>query len=87
MGEAAAWLCQERRRQALVLFRKSLRDPKALAYYFVHAPKGTSLAEIAGAAGLRWTVEECFLRAKDDLGLDHCPTPGRPDPGMDGIAT
>ena len=55
-----------------VLFRKNLRDPKALAYYFVHAPKGTSLAEIAGAAGLRWTVEECFLRAKDDLGLDHC---------------
>jgi SRSO17 transposase len=55
-----------------VLFRKSLRDPKALAYYFVHAPKGTSLAEIAGAAGLRWTIEECFLRAKDDLGLDHC---------------
>ncbi len=55
-----------------VLFRKSLRDPKALAYYFVHVPKDTSLAEIAGAAGLRWTIEECFLRAKDDLGLDHC---------------
>jgi len=55
-----------------LLFRRSLRDPKALAYYFVHAPKGTSLAEIAGAAGLRWTIEECFLRAKDDLGLDHC---------------
>ena len=55
-----------------LLFRKSLRDPKALAYYFVHAPKGTSLADIAGAAGLRWTIEECFLRAKDDLGLDHC---------------
>jgi SRSO17 transposase len=27
---------------------------------------------MAGAAGLRWTIEECFLRAKDDLGLDHC---------------
>ena len=23
-------------------------------------------------AGLRWTIEECFQRAKDDLGLDHC---------------
>ena len=55
-----------------VLFRKSLRDPKALANYFVHAPKGRSLAEIAGAAGLRWTTEEGFLRANDDLGLDHC---------------
>ena len=46
--------------------------PKALAYYFVHAPKGTSLRDIAGAAGSRWTSEECFLRAKDDPGLDHC---------------
>ena len=55
-----------------LLFRRSLRDPKALAYYFVHAPKGTSLQDIAGAAGLGWTIEECFLRAKDDLGLDHC---------------
>lgn len=55
-----------------LLLRKSQRDPEVLAYYFVHAPKGTSLAEMAGAAGLRWTIEECFLRAKDDLGLDHC---------------
>jgi SRSO17 transposase len=30
------------------------------------------LGELAGAAGLRWTIEECFERAKDDLGLDHC---------------
>ena len=28
--------------------------------------------KLAGAAGLRWTIEECFQRAKDDLGLDHC---------------
>lgn len=32
--------------------------------YFVHAPKGTSFAQIAGTAGLRWTVEECFLLVK-----------------------
>lgn len=30
------------------------------------------MAELAGAAGLRWTIEDCFERAKDDLGLDHC---------------
>jgi len=36
------------------------------------APVGTELCELAGAAGLRWTVEECFQRTKDDLGLDHC---------------
>lgn len=55
-----------------VLFRRSRRDPEKHAYYLVFAPTGTSLAELAGAAGLRWTIEECFQRAKDDLGLDHC---------------
>ena len=55
-----------------LLVRRSRRDPEALAYFFAYAPQGTSLAELAGAAGLRWTIEECFLRAKDDLGLDHC---------------
>jgi len=55
-----------------LLVRRSRSDPKAMAYYFAFAPAGTDLAELAGAAGLRWTIEECFLRAKDDLGLDHC---------------
>ena len=55
-----------------LLARRSLRDPDAIAYYFAYAPAETTLAELAAAAGLRWTIEECFLRAKDDLGLDHC---------------
>jgi SRSO17 transposase len=55
-----------------LLVRRSRRDPAALAYYFAYAPTGTLLAELAAAAGLRWTIEECFLRAKDDLGLDRC---------------
>jgi SRSO17 transposase len=55
-----------------LLFRRSLRKPDEIAYYFAHARQGTSLEEVAGAAGLRWTIEECFLRARDDLGLDHC---------------
>lgn len=55
-----------------LLARRSLRAPDAVVYYFAHAPATTTLAELAGAAGLRWTIEECFLRAKDDLGLDHC---------------
>ena len=42
------------------------------ASYLVFAPVGTTLSELAGVAGLRWTIEECFQRAKDDLGLDHC---------------
>lgn len=55
-----------------VLIRKSRSDPTALAYYLVFAPADATLAELAGAAGLRWTIEECFQRAKGDLGLDHC---------------
>ena len=55
-----------------MLVRRSRKDPEKRAYYFVFCPLGTSLAELAGAAGLRWTIEECFQRAKDDLGLDHC---------------
>jgi SRSO17 transposase len=55
-----------------LLARRSLRDPDTIAYYFAYAPAQTTLAELAAAAGLRWTIEECFLRAKDDLGLDHC---------------
>src|SRR5918993_3283722 len=55
-----------------VLIRRSRQAPHEQAYYFVFAPAGTSLAELAGAAGLRWTIEECFQRAKTDLGLDHC---------------
>ena len=55
-----------------VLVRRSPHNPGKKAYYFCLAPSGTTLAEMAGAAGLRWTIEDCFLRAKDDLGLDHC---------------
>ena len=55
-----------------LLARRSLRDPEAIAYYFAYAPTASTLAELAGAAGLRWTIEECFLRSKEDLGLDHC---------------
>lgn len=55
-----------------VLIRRSRQDPEACAYYLVFAPAGSDLAELAGAAGLRWTIEECFQRAKEELGLDHC---------------
>lgn len=55
-----------------VLIRRNRRDPQDRAYYLVFAPGGTGLAELAGAAGLRWTIEECFQRAKEELGLDHC---------------
>jgi SRSO17 transposase len=55
-----------------LLVRRSLRDPSERAYYVVFAPADVRLAELAGVAGLRWTIETCFETAKDDLGLDHC---------------
>ncbi|MER9757296.1 hypothetical protein NKJ46_28445, partial [Mesorhizobium sp. M0166] len=54
----------------LVRCKRSTSGEKA--YYLVFAPPGSSLAELAAVAGLRWAIEECFERAKDDLGLDHC---------------
>jgi hypothetical protein len=53
----------------------------------VFVPTGTNLAELAGVAGLRWTIEECFQRAKEELGLDHCGQAASDrltDPGMAG---
>ncbi len=55
-----------------LLIRRNRKEPDKQAYYLVFTPKGATLAELAGAAGLRWTIEECFERAKSDLGLDHC---------------
>lgn len=68
---ALAWPTQEGFERWL-LIRRSLAEGDKQAYYLVFAPKGTTLAELAGVAGLRWTIEECFERAKGDLGLDHC---------------
>ena len=55
-----------------LLVRRKRSKSAEKAYYLVFAPPGTALAELAAVAGLRWAVEECFERAKDDLGLDHC---------------
>ena len=63
---------REEGRDRWLLIRRSRNDPHKRAYYLVFCHADTTLAELAGAAGLRWTIEECFQRAKDDLGLDHC---------------
>jgi len=55
-----------------LLIRRSVREPSDQAYYVVFAPTETTLAELAGVAGLRWTIETCFGTAKGELGLDHC---------------
>ena len=55
---------------ATLLIRRNLTTGEQ-AYYLVHAPADTPLAEIVRAAGARWAIEECFQAAKNEAGLDH----------------
>ena len=52
-----------------LLVRRNGEDAKDLTYYVVFAPANTSLATLARVAGMRWTVEECFEVAKQEVGL------------------
>jgi SRSO17 transposase len=54
-----------------VLVRRHPVRPAEVAYYLVYAPVATPLAEVARAAGTRWTIEEVFKLAKGQVGLDH----------------
>jgi SRSO17 transposase len=52
-----------------LLIRRNRKDPKDLAYYVVFGPDRTTLATLAQVAGRRWTIEECFELAKQEVGL------------------
>ena len=52
-----------------LLVRRSRKDPQDLAYYVVFGPDQTTLASLAQVAGRRWTIEECFEVAKQEVGL------------------
>jgi SRSO17 transposase len=54
-----------------LLVRRCLKNPAELAYYFTHAPEGTTLAKLVHVAGSRWAIEECFEQAKQETGLDE----------------
>ena len=41
------------------------------AYYLCRGPAATPRGELVRVAGSRWTIEECFERAKGDCGLDE----------------
>jgi SRSO17 transposase len=53
------------------LVRRHPARPDEVAYYLVHTPDNTPLAEIVRAAGSRWAVEDTFKLAKGQVGLDH----------------
>jgi len=54
-----------------LLVRRSLAASRELAYFRAYGPATTSLEELVGAAGMRWTIEECFEDAKGTVGLDQ----------------
>jgi SRSO17 transposase len=54
-----------------LLIRRAIADPSELAFYLIHAPAVTPLADLVRVAGRRWTIEACFEAAKGEVGLDH----------------
>ena len=53
-----------------LLVRRNRHDPTDLAYFVVFGPETATLADLAGVAGQRWTIKECFQQAKSEVGLD-----------------
>jgi SRSO17 transposase len=54
-----------------LLVRRSLSDPKQLAYYLAYAPTRTSLEALVRVTSSRYTVEQCIEEAKGETGLDE----------------
>jgi SRSO17 transposase len=54
-----------------LLARRSVSDPSELAYFLSNADASTPLTVLAHVASTRYTIEQCFEEAKDDVGLDH----------------
>jgi SRSO17 transposase len=54
-----------------LLARRSLSDPKQLAYYLAYAPARISLEALVRVASSRYTVEQCIEEAKGETGLDE----------------
>jgi SRSO17 transposase len=52
-----------------LLVRRSRRDPHDLAYYVAFGPDRATLGTLARVAGRRWSIEECFEVAKQEVGL------------------
>jgi DDE superfamily endonuclease len=54
-----------------LLARRSISDPKHLAYYLAYAPARTSFETLIWVASSRYTVEQCIEEAKGETGLDE----------------
>jgi SRSO17 transposase len=56
-----------------LLIRRNLADG-ALAYFSTWCPAGTGIETLVAVEGSRWTIEDAFETAKNELGLDHNET-------------
>jgi len=54
-----------------ILARRSVSDPREIAYFRAYGPGGTPLAALVRVVGTRWIIEESFERAKGTVGLDQ----------------
>jgi len=54
-----------------LLARRSMSNSAEISYYLADAPVDTPLLILAKVASSRYTIEQCFEEAKDDVGMDH----------------
>ena len=54
-----------------LLVRRSIEAPTQRAYYLCLAPPESTGADLAVAAGKRWSIDSCFETATQDMGLDE----------------
>ncbi|MBB5140570.1 SRSO17 transposase [Thermocatellispora tengchongensis] len=54
-----------------LLVRRSLSNPRDLAFYLCHTPRPVPLQRLVEVAGARWTIEECFQTGKNEAAFDH----------------
>ena len=54
-----------------LLARRSISDPKEMAYYLSNARRSASLASLAEVAGARWSIETAIEEGKGEVGLDE----------------
>jgi len=56
-----------------MLVRRTIADGE-LAFFSTWCPKGTPLKTLVSVEGHRWSIEDSFETAKNELGLDHNET-------------
>jgi SRSO17 transposase len=56
-----------------LLIRRNIADGE-LAFFSTWCPLGTDMATLVKVEGQRWTIEDSFETAKNELGLDHNET-------------